>query len=46
MKNVRRWIGLNKELEEVIKRALKTKQRGMCTISVETLETVLQTLKK
>lgn len=37
---------MDKELEEAIKRALETKQRGMCTISVKTLETVLQTLKK
>lgn len=35
---------MNKELEEAIKRALKTKQRGMCVISVEILEAVLQAL--
>lgn len=35
---------INKEIEEAFKRALETKQRGTCIISVETLETVLQAL--
>lgn len=32
---------MNKELEEAIKRALETKQRGMCVISVEILQDIL-----
>ena len=32
------------ELEEAIKRALETKQRGMCVIPVEILKSVLQEL--
>lgn len=32
---------MNKELEEAIKKALTTKQRGICTISTEILEKAL-----
>lgn len=35
----------NKELEEAIKRVLKTKQRGTCVMSSEILETALQSLE-